>query len=392
MMVVIAITANLFSVLTMLLSTLSELALYRALRRVLAISQCRVLSKGKRCSIRAQKKRLKAVTWGSLGLFLVLETVLSVCSDPIIIPQNTLERCDRLMAIADANQTLDAGSVGDEARIACRKTKPGKELVVLEHGANLSIAGRGEEAGRTFLCEENELYSYARHQHVNHDVQNHKRTCVGEMCVYVIVEGKDVYLSARPTNEERSLQANKTEFTFLKTRVRFDVSKELIGQMGKRLARAVESGERDEERLRTLTLLGLKSGRCVRAGEAGTGRDATNVVTGLLVVACVIWSLTLVFALAVWTKCVRRMEFFDMGCEVQWARKSFRESPERERECERGGERGGGRKGVHEGCELMLHVAVVSGRRCVQVRQRSEPDGSENLGGPANVDTWDDVC
>ncbi|KAI0561606.1 hypothetical protein FGB62_76g0118 [Gracilaria domingensis] len=347
-MVVISITANLFSVTTTLLSTLSELALYRTLRRLQTISQCRALRRNRTLCIRSQKNRLRAVAWGALALFLVLETVLSVFSDPVTIPQYTTDDCMRVVALPFATQALTAGELGDEARILCRKTDLDGDFFVKEYGANISTVKDDSDAERAVRCEEEELYGYYRGREENRDVQNETSACVDEACVYVIVDGEDLYFSSRPTNEERSQESNKTWFAFLKTRVRFRVAGKQGQEMAMRLAQAMDHGERDEERLRATAFLGLKTDRCVRPDEQVDGRDGTKVVTEVLVGACVIWAATLMTALIAECRCVRKMSFFDMGCEVQWARRSFRDR-----------EDGDG--------AALIRGMDVDGERCVQV-------------------------
>ncbi|PXF42699.1 hypothetical protein BWQ96_07585 [Gracilariopsis chorda] len=355
-MAVIPIAASSFSVITALLSTLSELATYRALRRVLAIAQCQVLCKSNASCIRTQRRRLKTIAWGSLAVFVLLETVLSIFNDPVTIPQNIVEDCLQLVAIPFAEDTLHAGERGDEARILCRRTDLADGFLVKELGANITNAEAAAESERNVWCDEREVYGYIPQQQLNRDVRNDTAVCIGKTCVFVLMDGQDLYMSPRPTSEERSREENKTWFGFLKTQVNFEVSDKLRQKVGIRLARALQSGERDEERLRAQTLLGTRKGQCVRQDESARGRDATKVETSVLIVACVIWVVALGALVVTESPWMRRMEFFDMGCEVQWAQRSFAESVD---------EAGEG--------EAKLRGVVVDGERCVMVvrEQRS---------------------
>lgn len=347
-MAVIPITASSFSVISALLSTISELATYRALRRVLAIAQCQALRKNKTSCIRAQSRRLKTIAWSSLALFVLLETILSIFNDPITIPQNKVEQCVQVVAAPFAEDFLPAGARGDEARILCRRTDLTDGFLVKEHGANITNVDEAAESERNVWCTGKELYSYIPEHQLNRDVRNHTATCIGETCVFVVVDGHDLYMSPRPTSEERSREDNKTWYGFLKTRVNFNVSEKLRRQIATRLAQALQRGERNQERRRVQTLLGTRTGQCERVDESAGAQDATEVNTSVLIVASVIWAMAILALVVTESPWMRRMDFFDMGCEMQWAQRSFPES-------------------ANEAGEAKLRGVVVDGEHCVVV-------------------------
>lgn len=315
-MITLSLSAPLFGLFTALLFAATELLLLSSLLNLINLHVCRHLRHDPPLpplSIRGYRFRVFLATLFSIFLFLLLELLLSLTSDPSTRPIRSSARCQRSF-IPRLPGTANASDPGSEAlHFVCTKV----DNITISHAPGNRTLGRVR--GVDFPeCEAESAYVYKIGERVTQtpDIAPLFYGCSFRMC------GAAAWLpdADNPRTGTAYLSGpvpvNQTGMKMIPTRILRDGDR-LTGQeqaLADGLVRMLESGSTEEGEIRRHVFTGISEDTCMfKVAE----KDVTEVQTWAIWTAGVVWAVTVVVALA--GVCGRRRVFFDMGNAEHWA-------------------------------------------------------------------------
>lgn len=315
-MITVPLSAPLFGLVTALVFAATELLLLSSLLHLINRHVCHHLRQNPPLpplSIRGYRFRVFLATLFSISLFLLLELLLSLTSDPATRPVRTLAPCQRSF-IPRVPGTEKASDPGSEAlHFVCTRVD---NLTISHATGNRSL---GDVAGvERPECDVNDAYTYVIGEEVNQtkDIGPLFYACSYNLCGAVAWLPDKDNPSTGTVYHSNYVSRNETGMPMLPTRILRN-GELLTGReqaLADGLLEMLASGNTEEGEVRRNVFTGVRDSECLFT----TGkRDVTDVQTWALWTAAVIWWMSLGVGLV--GLCGRKKVFFDMSNAEHWA-------------------------------------------------------------------------
>lgn len=298
-MLVLSIRAPLLSLCITIISIVCELAFLTAALTFLRYRACVHLKKNKRVNIRAQHRRVLAVTLFAMFAFVALETVTSVFSDPLTRTAIDIQPCVRnVFGIAQDQAPLLSESI----HFVCTQI----DSTTVTH-----FEGNFSNVTKDITCAPQPIYSYILGEVVPMPRENAQVSCAFRTCAFADFRNGTLLISGpqKPSDQE---------ILFLPTRVNSnDTDKIDLKLIAESLADSFTKSITEVGEIRRIALLGSVGGQCPFTRDAG---PATEIPVPVVVGASLVWASSLLFFFA--SLFFRRRIFFDITHPMHWARRA----------------------------------------------------------------------
>lgn len=309
-MLVFWISAPVFGLITAILFGLAELGLLAGTVSFLNFAVCKRLSSRQSVQVRKYRRWVLAASLFSILAFVLVETILSLSSDPS--KGELFEENECLRSLVGSGED-DDGAEAEAIQFECTEVR----------GTNV-IHRTGNFSLKTEAVRCNEVgYYYEIRQRVRYKQSLGKpvRRCTKGICAATIWRNDTpstvssspdrgtLYISDQvsKTTENRRLLLMPTHI------VSVDLSI-VLGAVSKRASALYLSGITEEGELRRRALLGTAKENCLFVRKEV---DITEVTTWALAFSVATWAASII--IFVITLFLRRKIFFDMGNPLHWA-------------------------------------------------------------------------
>ena len=298
-MVLIPLRATILSLCITIVSVICEVAFLTAALCFIRYHVCQRLKTNKKISVRFQHLLVVAVTLFAMLAFVVIESVTSILSEPTTIQVTEIQPCVRNMIGA---QERDQETESEAILFACAKIS-GTTVSHFEGNFSLSTSKS--------TCAQNVAYSYVIGELVLASTESSVLRCVENICVFVKLEGSNLFLSGPQKKSDKEVNFSKTT-----------IDGNLLGLglvNSSRIADSLLSGVLDGlsetgETIRNV-LVGSIKDQCPFTRDDGPG---TTVPLGVIIGAASFWGFSLMFFFV--SLFVRPKIFFDITHTMHWAR------------------------------------------------------------------------
>ena len=300
MLLQLPIRAPLFSFCVTIISVICELAFLTASLTFIRYTTCVQLKKSKRINIRAQHRRVLAVTIFAMLAFVALETLTSVFTDPITRTVVDLHPCVRNVFAFNGDE---APFLSESIHFKCTRTNS-TEVAHFE--------GNFSNITKEITCAPQPIYTYVIGDEVTLPRENATIHCEFNVCAFSDFRNNTLLISGLHKRTDQ-------EIIFVPARVNPNNTAQIdLASIAASLAMSYEKGSIEVGEVLRMALLGsLNADECPFERDAG---PATTIPIAVIVSAGLVWASSLLFFFA--SLCFRRRIFFDITHPMHWARRA----------------------------------------------------------------------